>query len=144
MIHWSSGTDLLSEKRVTGGLRLATFPGAQISVPYRVLRAVRRDWQRRTAGSCLNELRPVLYLTAEQAPEILGAQAEWRAWLLRGPSARWLPRAMEATAQRRRGLPSRSAWCPVRDPARALPAAAVTEVGWRIDRARGGALFTTV
>jgi hypothetical protein len=56
-------------------------------------RAVPRDWQWRVAGSCLGELWPVLYLAAEWAPEILGAQAEWRAWLLRGPPARWLPRA---------------------------------------------------
>jgi hypothetical protein len=44
-------------------------------------------------GSCLSELWPVLHLAAEWAPEILGAQAEWRTWLLRGPPARWLPRA---------------------------------------------------
>jgi len=45
---------------------------------------------------------PVRYLTAERAPEILAAQAEWRTWLLRCPPARCLPRAMEAATQRRR------------------------------------------
>ena len=28
----------------------------------------------------------MLYVAAEWAPEILGAQAEWRTWLLRGPA----------------------------------------------------------
>ena len=38
-------------------------------------------------GNCLSELWTVLYLAAERAQEILAAQAEWRAWLLRGPAA---------------------------------------------------------
>ena len=50
--------------------RLATLPGAQISVPYRVA------GKGRIADSCLSELCPVLYLTAERAPEILAAQGD--------------------------------------------------------------------
>jgi hypothetical protein len=43
-------------------------------------------------GNCLSELWTVLYLAAERAQEILAAQAEWRAWLLRGPAAEaWRP-----------------------------------------------------
>ena len=55
-------------------------------------RAISRDWQRRIAGNCLSGLWPVPYPTAERAPEILGAQAEWRTWLLRGAPARCLLR----------------------------------------------------
>ena len=62
--------------------------GDSLVVRNRIFRAVPRDWQRRIAGSCLSKLWPVLYLAAERAPEILGAQAEWRTWLLRGPPAR--------------------------------------------------------
>jgi hypothetical protein len=49
-------------------------------------------------GNCLSELWTVLYLAAERAQEILAAQAEGRAWRLRGPAAE----GMEATARRRR------------------------------------------
>ena len=58
-------------------------------------------------GSGLEDHRPdssreASRVSAEWAPEILAAQAEWRTWLLRGPSARCLPRGLEATTQRRR------------------------------------------
>jgi hypothetical protein len=75
-------------------------------------------------GNCLSELWTVLYLAAERAQEILAAQAEWRAWLLRGPAAEGNG-GHRATAAAR-GLPS----CP--------------RSAWRIDRARDGALFITV
>ena len=90
MIPWSSVPDLLCEEQVTGGLRLATFPGAQISVPYRVSVPYRATGKGGSRGSCLSELWPVLYLAAERAPNILAAQAKRRTWLLRGPSARCL------------------------------------------------------
>jgi len=44
----------------------------------------------RSRANCLSGLWPVLYLAAERAPEILAAEAGWRAWLLRGPPARCL------------------------------------------------------
>jgi hypothetical protein len=59
-------------------------------VPYRVSVLYRATGKGASRGSCLSELWPVLYLAAEWAPEILGAQAEWRTWLLRSPLARCL------------------------------------------------------
>jgi len=90
---------------------------------------------------------PVRYLTAERAPEILAAQAEWRTWLLRcrRPDAcrgRWRPPRSGGGARAAVTL------------ALALGARSVTrrcagarrchKAGWRIDKAGGGALFTTV
>ena len=82
-------------------------------------RVTRRQSLRRIAGNCLSELWPVLYLTAERAPEILGAQAEWGTWLLRGRPAGQMPAEGDGGQRCHRA-------------------------SWRIDRARGGTLFTTV
>ena len=49
--------------------RLATLPGAQISVPYRVA------GKGRIAGGCLSGLWLVLYLTAERAPDPVAQRA---------------------------------------------------------------------
>ena len=71
---------------------------------------------------------------SERAAETLAAQAKRRTWLLRGPPARCLRRGWERAgghyaAAAARGLPSRSAWCPVRDPAGVPSPGAVTGRG---------------
>ena len=64
----------------------------------------------------------MLCLAAEWAPEILGAQAEWRTWLLREPPGQMAAEGdvghHALAAARGLSSRSRSAWCPGRCPGR--------------------------